>query len=277
LPKQSHPLCSATLKNGQPCQSVATTPIGMCAGHARKAAEAAAAEAEALPGPSSVPDMGEAAAVSQPDSSSASSEADGFSSPVGEGSGSLTAEEPVRIESLRAALREGSSTVEVASLMQNMLLDGLRANKTIFSTCKKCGSRTPVDLPDLGTRISATRALIEELDGRVKQVSETADQQLDAARRKAEDDLASCSDAELAVIILAESAGTETPNPRELAQRLAKELLAHRGQPDAPAWLQSKLKPDEAQFLDRVSAHHHWDDFPESVYALAAEIVATSS
>jgi hypothetical protein len=272
LPKQSHPLCSATLKNGQPCQSVATTPVGMCAGHARKAAEAAAAEAAEATGPGRSENV-ETAAVSAASESDASSS--GISSRPAGVSDSLTAEEPVRIESLRAALREGSSTAEVAALMQNMLLDGLRANKTIFNTCTKCGKRDAVVLPDLATRISATRALVEELDGRVKQVSETADQQLDAARRKAAEDLASCTDADLSLIAIAANDGAPE-SMKQTARELALGLLADRDA-NPQGWLAERLSPAELEFMQKISVHHYWGSFPESLIELAAEVVAGTS
>ena len=155
--------------------------------------------------------------------------------------------------------------------MQSMLLDGLRANKTVFCTCKGCGKRTPVDLPDLSTRISATRALIEELDGRVKQVSETADQQLDAARKKAAEDLASCTDADLAMIVLASDDG-EPPSMKQTARTLAMELLADRDA-NPQGWLAEKLSPAEQDFLERITADHYWGSFPQSLIELAAEVV----
>lgn len=72
-----------------------------------------------------------------------------------------------RIESLRDALREGVVTAEVADLVREQLLEGLRASKSIFVTCPDCKHRHPVVLPDLATRISATQKLIEEVEGKL--------------------------------------------------------------------------------------------------------------
>jgi hypothetical protein len=244
--KSEHSRCSARLKSGEPCTHVAVTEEGLCRPCAKKAT---AANVE---GPIAAENL-EAATVSEVDELSEETE-------------------PVRIDSLRAALREGSSTAEVAALMQSMLLDGLRASKTVFCTCKKCGSRNPVDLPDLGTRVAAVRALVEELDGRVKQVTETADQKLEAARRRAESDLASCSDDELTLLVLASGEG-EPPSMKEAARKLAEDLLTDRGA-DPKGWLRERLSADELEFLERVSANHHWLNFPGSVVELAEKVAS---
>ena len=81
-----------------------------------------------------------------------------------------------RIASLRDALREGVVTAEVAELVREQLLEGLRASKSIFTTCPDCKHRHPVVLPDLATRISATQKLIEEVEGKLRDSVATAQQ-----------------------------------------------------------------------------------------------------
>jgi hypothetical protein len=232
----------------------------LCSPHFRKAAAAAQ---EACAGPSAASDVGDAA------SADAVAEADPDTleelAPVDEA-------EPVRIESLRAALREGSSTAEVAELVRQMLLDGLRASKTLFHTCTKCGKKDPVTLPDLSTRISATRALVEELDGRVKSVPENDDPRAAALLQKSERSLASCTDEELEMIVLATHDG-ESPSMKGTARRLATELLAN-ADANPQGWLAERLSPAELEFLKRVSARHHWGSFPASLIELAEEVAA---
>ena len=106
-----------------------------------------------------------------------------------------------RIASLRDALREGVLTDEVATLVRDQLLEGLRASKSIFVTCPDCKHRHPVVLPDLSTRITATQKLIEEVEGKLaaKQEDVKTELQRDAdelLRRREE-----LSDEELALAI----------------------------------------------------------------------------
>jgi hypothetical protein len=248
----NHPLCSATLKDGSACQSVAIEG-GLCRPHLKKAA---AAEVEAE-GPVQTPDIGRAA-------DSAVEEA-----PAEEA-------EPVRVESLRAALREGTSTAEVASLMQQMLLDGLRASKDVYATCRKCGTRSPVSLPDISARISSARALVAELDGVLKAETQTVDQRLEVAQRKAEQDLASCTDAELTMIMLAGSSEEEHPSMKDIASKLAEKLLGRRNA-DPASFVAKALSPDEAEFLTRVSSSSYWGQYPESMFELAERVLVEAS
>ena len=85
-------------------------------------------------------------------------------------------------KSLRSerSLRETASTAEVASLVKDMLLDGLRASKTITANCTSCGKRQVIQLPDLGVRINAARGIIEELEGKQRAESSSSEKLLEA-------------------------------------------------------------------------------------------------
>lgn len=130
-----------------------------------------------------------------------------------------------RIASLRAALREGSSTAEVAELIQAMILDGLRASRDVFHTCSKCGKRDPVSLPDLNTRISAARALVEELEGKMQAQDPAV--AIARAREKERHDMDSLTDDELALLIEHYRAelGEPEPDKRELVLASARRVI----------------------------------------------------
>ena len=106
------------------------------------------------------------------------------------------APESVPIESLRRALAEGLLTDEVAGDLQALILSGLKASKSVFATCTHCHKRTHVELPDLATRISAARALIEEIEGKLAAAAPPKER-TDLAWRKFED----LSDDELELLV----------------------------------------------------------------------------
>jgi len=121
-----------------------------------------------------------------------------------------------RIASLRDALREGVSTAEVAELVREQLLEGLRASKSIFTTCPDCKHRHPVVLPDLATRISATQKLIEEVEGKLQATQADAMDELSQRGREIERAVSEMSNEELALEI-ARIDRLQTPARRQLA------------------------------------------------------------
>jgi hypothetical protein len=249
--KSEHPLCSATLKDASPCGHVAVEG-DLCGPHARKAAKAAA-EAEAS-GSSAGSNMGEAAA-------SVVEESDPPNAEPGES---------VPVASLRGELRAGLMTEEVAGLIRDNIVAGLSSVKDAFVTCGKCKTRTPVSLPDLGTRVSAAEKLLDQLDGKLRAESASVEQKLSEAQLKAQQDLESLTDAELDLIVMASNDG-EPASMKALARSLAVELLAD-ADADPKGWLAERLSATELDFLERVSAHHYWGSFPSSLIELAAEV-----
>lgn len=103
-----------------------------------------------------------------------------------------------RIASLRDALREGVVTAEVAELVREQLLEGLRASKTTFVTCPDCKHRHPIVLPDLATRISATQKLIEEVEGKLAAQQQSAEGAIDQEATKLLRDREALTDEQLA-------------------------------------------------------------------------------
>jgi hypothetical protein len=103
-----------------------------------------------------------------------------------------------RIASLRDALRGDLLSSEVAALIRDQLLEGLRAAKTSFTTCPKCSHRHPVTLPDLSTRISATQRLVEEIEGKLAAQQQSAESAIDQEATKLLRDREALTDDELA-------------------------------------------------------------------------------
>lgn len=103
-----------------------------------------------------------------------------------------------RIASLRDALRGDLLSTEVASLIRDQLLEGLRSSKTSFATCPNCSHRHPVTLPDLSTRISATQRLVEEIEGKLAAQQQSAGSAIDQEATKLLRDREALSDEELA-------------------------------------------------------------------------------
>lgn len=254
--KSDHPLCSATLRSGDACTHVAVTEDGLCQPCARKAA----AETERAEGPSGLSEM----------EGAQDSRAEEF-----EFTETEPRPEPVPVESLRAALRENASTAEVAELMQAMLLDGLRASKTVYSSCRRCGTRSPVALPDMTARIAAMRALVEETSGKLRQVNESADQRLEALRQAADKDLDSMTDEELTLLSLGQH-DDAWPSMKDAARGLAEALLEERAA-DPRGWANQRLTPDEWKLIRVATATYHWGRWPDGLFDLAEQVLVGSS
>lgn len=127
------------------------------------------------------------------------------------------------IASLRSQLRGDLSVRRVADSMSELLLQALEASRDLFCTCKKCGARTPVQVPDLATRVTAARALMEEVEGKIAAQAKTpADRsaQLFAGGVSFED----LSDDELLILLEDESEGPI--DLRKAAIETARRVLA---------------------------------------------------
>jgi hypothetical protein len=74
---------------------------------------------------------------------------------------------PEPIQSLRKALKDGLLTPEVAEAARALLLEALNATKDMYVSCPGCGKRVPVQVPDLGTRVKAVQALLDQIEGKV--------------------------------------------------------------------------------------------------------------
>lgn len=183
------PLCAGLTKDGKPCRSVADKlpeggPGRFCRAHQRQAdrdAEYAAMLAAAELEPEAAPEPEPGPSVVEP------------------------APEPVQVESLRAALRAGASTAEAAGLIGDLILDGLKASKDVYAVCRKCGTKTPVNLPDLNTRVSAASKLIEEIEGKQLAERSSADAVAAAQAKQVLHGVEALSDDELCVL----AAGTD--------------------------------------------------------------------
>jgi len=251
LPK--HKLCTATLKDGSPCEHVAVTDDGLCSPCSKRAAKAAAAAELDASGPLEQPDM--------------------------ENAQDFSTEEPVEsvpVESLRSELRAGLVTSQTVELIRANLIAGLSAVKEFFVTCPHCHKRHPAAAPDIGVRVSAAEKLLDQLDGKLKAEAATLDQKLAEARSKTQQDIASCSDAELELIVMAASGDGEPPSMKEAARELAEKLLDRR-ETDPKSFVAKALSPNEAEFIARVSSAGHWQHYPESVFELAEQVLADAS
>jgi hypothetical protein len=249
--KPEHPLCAATLRNGSPCEHVAVEG-DLCAPHARKAAKA---EAEGPLSPEKI---------------------DGAADPQAEEVLEPVAEpvEVVPVESLRGELRAGLVTSETVELIRSNIIAGLSAVKEPFMTCAHCHRRSPVQIADLATRVSAAEKLLDQLDGKLKAESATVDQRLEALQREAGRDMDSCSDADLVLLMMGD--GGELPSMKDTAHKLAKELLADRDAGSPREWLSANLTESERELLGRVSfeSGNGWSGFPERIYELAEQVVS---
>lgn len=169
------PRCTAPKKSGEPCGTVVETDPatggpaehGFCSHHAANPVELDDA-------PSLMEDEADVAPVL--DDSPATTE---------------------RIGSLRAALREGASTTETAKLIEDLILDALRASKDHYATCVHCRKRTPVSLPDLGTRVKAAETLLNQLEGRLADGKAPQGDRIAELMRAIEHDITSATDEEL--------------------------------------------------------------------------------
>jgi len=140
--------------------------------------------------------------------------------------------EPEAVASIRAILKGDLSTSAVADSIGELLIEGLNASKDIFATCPSCGKRHPVQLPDLGTRITAARALIEEAEGKLQAVAKSADEKIQdvlAERARIED----LTNDELMMLSI-ELEGPEF-DLREEARKAARRVLAESQLEGAPS------------------------------------------
>jgi hypothetical protein len=131
-----------------------------------------------------------------------------------------------RVASIRAALRGDLLSVEVAESVGDLILEGLRASKDVYSTCPGCGKRHPVSLPDLATRVSAARSLVEELEGKLAAKATTVEERVEAVAAAAQRDLEALSDDELSLLLYDPEAPEESPYAREKLRRIAERVLA---------------------------------------------------
>ncbi|MHB8470786.1 MAG: hypothetical protein ACYDCH_13690 [Gaiellaceae bacterium] len=132
-----------------------------------------------------------------------------------------------KITSLRAALREGTATAEVADLMRELLLDALRASRDVFVTCSNCKHRSPVQLPDLATRMKAAESLIENLEGKIGAAKEEPWRELKGLHDREMDSL---SDDELFLLSLEANDG-ELPHPKDEVLEVARRIVDGEGEP----------------------------------------------
>lgn len=275
MPKK--PTCEAVLRDGSRCRSVQVETVGgagFCAPHAKRVA----AEGNAA-GPSSVVDAVEEPAVSTVVNGPDSGEVPLLT--VAPESGPLTTDPPTEatpVASLRGELRAGLVTSEVAELIRSNIVAGLAAFKDFYTTCPGCKHRHPVSAPDIGVRVNAAEKLLEALEGRLRQESATLDQKLDKARQKVQADLASCTDEELELMLLALHDG-EPPSEKETARELAEKLLADRAVGHPREWLTENLSRPEQELLGRVAWARDcgWRGFEERVYELAEQVIAGAS
>jgi hypothetical protein len=203
LPKTPHGQCEARLRSGEQCTSVAPqNPEGLnlCAGCRKRAAKELASRKAA-----------QAAAVA---------EAEGL---VEEAAAAEPAVEAEHIASLRQALRSGLMTTEVAEHARELLLQALAASRDVYSTCPHCSRRHAVHLPDLATRVGAVRELLNQLEGAMVQNVKGADEREKEIAAKAQADLDSLTDSELALLAYSED---EERDLKEEVLELARRVLA---------------------------------------------------
>jgi hypothetical protein len=258
--KKKSKLCAAKLRDGSSCKNVAVEGE-LCGSHARKAATAAAAELEAPAGPSA------AAAVDEADAFSASP-------PVGV-SASATP-----VASLRGELRSGLMTEEIASLIKTNIVEGLQAVKNAWFTCTNCKHKNPISLADLGTRVNAAEKLLDQLDGKLRAESASVEQRLSEAQQKMREDLWSCTDAELELIILASHDGEPPPPMKETARKLAERILADPNVGShTKEWFGANLTQAERELLGRChfQLSNGWSAFPDPVYEVAEQVIEEAS
>lgn len=182
------PTCSATLGDGRtPCRTRTATRDGeLCAYHL----------ANPPAPPVAVGDVPEPEPV----------EEEVVDVDAGPSAGSVDETPAVveRIDSLRAALRQGLLTAETGELISDMLLDGLRSSKDVFTTCPACKHRHPVTLPDLGVRVNAASRLVEEIEGKLREANRGIPDELEAARKRVRESIESASDADLDLLLAGE-------------------------------------------------------------------------
>lgn len=107
-------------------------------------------------------------------------------------------EPSIPVESLRAALRGNLQTEEFAGLVEELLLDSLRASKDVWTSCPHCQKKHPVNLPDVGTRAAAVTRLVEVLEGRAREAANDVEAELDREAQLVLKSIESMTDEELA-------------------------------------------------------------------------------
>jgi transcription elongation factor Elf1 len=75
---------------------------------------------------------------------------------------------PKSVDSIRGALRTLVSTQEMADLLSETLIEGLRSTKPRSVPCQSCGASVKVEVSDLATRVTAATKLLETIEGRLK-------------------------------------------------------------------------------------------------------------
>ncbi len=152
--------CSAILRDGSGCRSVATTPEGMCSGCSRKAARAAEA--------AEVPAVIEAPA------------------PVAAG----------QQRDVRAGLRATAS--DSLDDLTGFFSEAIRATKSVHGKCA-CGKSVSVVAPDWAARARVVELLLREGYGKAPDADTTASD-VDELAARMRDDIYSLSDDELLVL-----------------------------------------------------------------------------
>jgi hypothetical protein len=78
-----------------------------------------------------------------------------------------------RVDNLRAQLAKDIG--DEYALLRDSLLEGLKALRETWATCRKCGTRTQVVVPDMGSRVRAVEALLNQTAGRPGEESKRVD------------------------------------------------------------------------------------------------------
>jgi hypothetical protein len=131
-----------------------------------------------------------------------------------------------RVASIRGALRGDLLSVEVAESVGDLILEGLRASKDVYATCPGCGKRHPVSLPDLATRVSAARSLVEELEGKLAATATTVEERVEAIAASVHRDLEALSDDELSLLVYDSRTPDDSPFADEELRRIAERILS---------------------------------------------------
>lgn len=140
------PLCDDSLKNGDPCKTVASED-GRCGYHARNARKAEAATDAFVA----------ATEPFQPESESP------------EDSALDEAIERVRVSDIRGQLAD--DLADNYHVLFDSLLDALKAERDMWVTCRECDHRQPVRLSDWGARTKAIDTLINQGLGKLREVA----------------------------------------------------------------------------------------------------------
>ena len=203
--------CAGSLKDGSPCRSVVvrdeSDELSAFCSHHLKLSQASPAPVLAM-----APDAGEIHSEAVSLSGATASE-----NPQAE-----QERESAPIASIRQALKGDLSTSSVADSIAELLLEGLRASKEVFTTCPSCNKRHPVSLPDLGTRISAARALMEELEGKLAQQAKSAEDRISEALA-GKVGLSELTNDELLLLVHGGDDGDFRSDAQEIARRVLRE------------------------------------------------------